>query len=230
MAVTTRAVCITGAGGGIGRAGAMALARRGYRLGLFDRDAEMLEQTRGLCERLTEVATVQGDVSIRSDVVEGIGALAMAIGPFTDLVASAGIARYGPFETLDAADWSAPFVVNVVGVVNAISAVLPSMLATDAGLIVAVGSRRGLEPKATTSAYSASKAGVHALIRSLQLEHASSRVSFSYLAPGGTQTGLGSPKDPRFMNPETVGDAIAFMCDAYPAGWVRQLEILPVGL
>ena len=69
MAVTTRAVCITGAGGGIGRAGAMALARRGYRLGLFDRDAEMLEQTRGLCERLTEVATVQGDVSIRSDVV-----------------------------------------------------------------------------------------------------------------------------------------------------------------
>lgn len=225
-----KTVCITGAGSGIGRAAAIALARRGYRVGLFDRDTSGLDATRALCGDGAAIAVAVGDVTDTTKVAAGFSELADRLGSFTHLVAGAGIARYAGFEDLVAADWTDQFAVNVVGVVNAINALLPHMLAQNKGLVIAVGSRRGLEPKSTTASYSASKAAVHALIRALQAEHGATRLGFSYLAPGGTNTNLGSPKDQRFMTADTVGEAIGFMCDIYPQGWVRQMEILPLGL
>lgn len=224
----SRFVMITGAGSGIGRASALALAAKGYSLGLLDIDMGGLERTAEMCADTT-LYMRQCDVTDEVQVHESFKALTRD-NDCHILVNSAGIARYGSFDALSTGDWRRQFEVNVLGTVNPIRAALPSMLACGRGLIVNVGSRRGLEPKHTTSAYSASKAAIHALTRSLNEEFGSRGISVSYLAPGGTNTGLDSPKDPRFMEAATVGEAVAYMCDAYPAGWVRQLEVLPPGL
>ena len=228
--MSARTILITGAASGIGRAAALALAAKGHRLGLIDISASGLEETAIECAQAAALVTCCCDVSDENAINDAIAHALNALGRPDILVASAGIARYGPFAELTTIDWQSQFAVNVMGTIHPIRAVLPQMVAAGQGLVIAVGSRRGLEPKSTTSAYSASKGALHAAMRALQAEYGPKGVDFSYLAPGGTQTGLASPKDERFMSAETVGTAIAFMCESYPAGWVRQLEILPRGL
>ena len=55
-------------------------------------------------------------------------------------------------------------------------------------------------------------------------------VKVCYVAPGGTKTGLATPKDPRFLEPAAVAEAIAFVCESGADTWVRDLTVLPLGL
>ena len=122
------------------------------------------------------------------------------------------------------------FETNVMGSVLIARAVLPDMRTRGRGTIVLVGSRRGLEPKSGTTAYSASKAAVLALARALADEVGIAGVKVCYVAPGGTKTGLATPKDPRFLEPAAVAEAIAFVCESGADTWVRDLTVLPLGL
>jgi NAD(P)-dependent dehydrogenase (short-subunit alcohol dehydrogenase family) len=224
-----RCIALTGGASGIGRAAAVLLASADYRIALLDIDAEGMRQTAKLCPNGAEVLAFSCDVTDEHGLADVSEQIATTLGPPDILINCAGIARYAPFASLAADEWRRQFDVNVMGSVLPIRAFLPGMLKRGRGLIINVGSRRGLDPTKGTAAYSASKAGLRALGQSLTEEYGARGISVSYLAPGGTMTALDTPKLDSFMEAETVGRAIRFMCDVFPAGWVRQLELLSFG-
>ena len=142
----------------------------------------------------------------------------------------AGVARYAGFLELEAVEWHRMYAVNVLGTVLFTREVLGGMIARQGGTIINLSSRRGIEPKSATTAYSASKAAVLALSRALAEEVSEHGIKVTYLAPGGTKTGLSTPKDERFLDPSAIAEAIVYVCETGDRVWVRDLAVLPLGL
>ena len=222
-------VAITGAASGIGRATAEAMATRGFHLALVDVSAEALEKATKACGKEKSAGFVC-DVTDETAVTITWKHIRERLGFVDVLVNCAGIARYAPFEELAPAEWRRMFEVNVMGPVLFTRAALPEMVAKRRGTIINVGSHRGIEPKIGTSAYSASKAALLGMTRAVAAEVGSQGVKVSYLAPGGTNTGLGTPPDSRFMRPSAIAQAILFICEAEDNAWVRDLVVLPLGV
>ncbi len=135
-------VLITGAGRGIGRGTALALADAGCRLGLIDRDLANLEQVQAeLTARRVAVAIAPADVTDRAALNEGVRRLEAEVGPTDVLIACAGIGGLTPLPPdLEIDGFRAMLEVNVVGMARSIEAVLPGMIARGKGHIVGVSS------------------------------------------------------------------------------------------
>ena len=219
---------ITGAASGIGNATAHAMAARGFRLALVDVADKALADAAAACGK--NAAGFVCDVTDQAAVTASWDRIRDRFGAVDVLVNCAGIARYAPFAELDPGEWRRMFEVNVMGAVLLTRAALPDMLARRRGTIINVGSHRGIEPKVGTSAYSASKAALLGLTRALAAEVGPQGVKVTYLAPGGTNTGLATPKDSRFMQPPAIAQTILFICDLEDNAWVRDLVVLPLGL
>lgn len=224
-----RTAIITGAASGIGQATAEMMAKRGFLLALIDRSSGGLQQTAAVCGRDNATAFVC-DVTSEDEVVLSVGQIQEQLGIIDVLVNCAGIARYAPFAQLTTDDWRGMLDVNVMGTLFCTRAVLPDMIARRHGTIINVGSHRGIEPKVGTAAYSASKAAVLGMTRALAAEVGLLGIKVTYLAPGGTNTGLGTPPDSRFMQPSAIAQAIVFICESEENAWVRDLVVLPLGI
>lgn len=224
-------VILTGAASGIGRASAEALARKSHTLALVDLDAAGLGEVVQACRKDSpRSAGFVCDVADEAAVNHTCQQILERFGAVSVLVNSAGIGFHARFLEIQPADWLRMFNVNLMGSVYFIREVLPGMIRAHSGLIINVGSRRGLEPKAGTSAYSATKAGLLGLTRALVAEVSGHGVKVTYLAPGGTKTKLGTPKDPRFLEASVIADAIVYIVAIGGNAWVRRLEIMPLGL
>ncbi|MEX2625291.1 MAG: SDR family NAD(P)-dependent oxidoreductase, partial [Ilumatobacteraceae bacterium] len=135
-------VVVTGGSLGIGLATAQACARRGARVSLIGRDAERLAEAR---RQLPEgTVTAAADVTDMAALEAAITQLVDARGPCDILVASAGRAEPGYFLDLDADVFARQVEVNYLGVVHAVRAVLPAMVARGRGHLVLVSSLAGL--------------------------------------------------------------------------------------
>jgi 3-oxoacyl-[acyl-carrier protein] reductase len=224
-------VILTGAASGIGRASAEALARKSHALALVDVDGAALAEVMEACRKDSpRSAGFVCDVSDEAAVGRTCKEISKRFGAVSVLVNCAGIGFHAPFLEIEPTDWLKMFNVNLMGSVYFIREVLPGMVRARSGLIINVGSRRGLEPKAGTAAYSATKAGLLGLTKALVAEVSGHGVKVTYLAPGGTKTKLGTPKDPRFLEASVIADAILYIVANGGNAWVRQLEIMPLGL
>jgi NAD(P)-dependent dehydrogenase (short-subunit alcohol dehydrogenase family) len=176
---------VTGAASGIGRVVAEQLGAAGARLALIDRDAERLASV------ASELAALALPVDVRdSDAVDAAIARAEAeIGPPTILVNNAGVGDLRPLHTLDSKLWHRLIDVNLTGTFQTIRAVVPSMLEHGGGVIVNNASLSGLSPTRNEAAYSAAKAGVIALTRSVALEYGPT-IRANCVAPGFIDTPL----------------------------------------
>jgi NAD(P)-dependent dehydrogenase (short-subunit alcohol dehydrogenase family) len=180
-----RVVFVTGAGSGLGRASAVALAHEGARLLLFDQDAAGLAETASHCPG---ALTATGDVT-SAVALEEAARMATRLGPVSLLVAAAGM--LGPARPADQAteaEWDRLFAVNVKGTWLTVRAVLPAMRAAGGGAMVLFASTAGLAGSATLPAYSASKGAVVMLTRSLALTHASEGIRVNCVCPGSIET------------------------------------------
>jgi 3-oxoacyl-[acyl-carrier protein] reductase len=229
LMVKARTAIVTGAASGIGRATAELMASRGFKLALVDRSLEGLEKTAVTCGR-DNSASFGCDVTDDATVALAFEQIRKRFGGVDILVNCAGIARYAPFAELTPDDWRQMFDVNVMGTLLCTRAVLPDMIARGSGTIVNVGSYRGIEPKLGTAAYSASKAAVLGMTRALAAEMGPLGIKVTYLAPGGTNTELGTPPDSRFMQPSAIAQVIVFICETEENAWVRDLVVLPLGV
>jgi short-subunit dehydrogenase len=186
-----RVAVLTGAASGIGRATALALARRGCALALADRDGEGLASSADDCERLgVRTSRHAFDVADRDEVAALPDTVRAAHGRVDLLVNNAGVALGGTFEQVSAADFDWLFEINFHAVVRMTRAFLPLLRASDDARIVNVSSVYGLISPPGQAAYSASKFAVRGFSNALRHELAGTRVGVSVVHPGGIATAI----------------------------------------
>jgi len=207
---------VTGGGRGIGREVAAALTRAGVSVTILGRDRATLE--RAVSDGVAHAAVV-ADVADQAAVNEAIAEAAVRQ-PIDILVANAGAAESAPFGKSDAALFRRMIDINLMGVVYATQAVLPSMKARRHGRIVAIASTAGLKGYAYVSAYAAAKHAVVGLVRSLALEVATGGITVNAVCPGFTDTDLVAASVDNIMakTGRSRPDAIAELAKHNPQG------------
>lgn len=190
----SRAV-VTGASQGIGEALAHELAARGHHLIITARRTEVLEQVAArITERhgvTVEVRPVDlADPQQRAGLADELAGRNISI-----LCANAGTATFGPVAKLDPAGEKAQVQLNVLGVHDLVLAVLPGMLARQAGGILISGSAAGNSPIPNNATYAASKAFANTFSESLRGELKGSGVHVTLLAPGPVRTEMPNPDE-----------------------------------
>ena len=180
---------ITGGAAGIGLAIAQRLTASGGRVSLWDRDAASLEKARQALDGAADTRVV--DVSDAESVDAAATQTASALGGIDALVCSAGIT--GPNTTtweypVDA--WRQVIDVNLNGVFYCNRAIVPLMLKRDYGRIVNIASVAGKEGNPNAPAYSASKAGVIGLTKSLGKELAKTGIRVNCVTPAAVRTAI----------------------------------------
>ncbi len=185
------AAFVTGAGRGIGRAIATALAATGHPVALVARSREELEATARSLNATAgrELALpLPADVTDRLAVEDACRRADSRLGPVGILVNAAGIAESAPYEKTDDGLIRRHLEVNLLGAHHAISSLYPAMAGRGEGSILNVASVAGLEGFAYVSAYTASKHALVGLTRALAAEAAPRGVRVNALCPGYVDT------------------------------------------
>jgi len=186
-----RHAIVTGAAQGIGFAIAKRLLASGASVSLWDRDENLLSEAVTRLAAGDRVAAGPIDVTDTLGVQAGVESCLKTFGKIDILVANAGIA--GPNHStweypVDA--WNQVIAINLTGVFLCCRAVIPHMLKQGYGRIVNVASIAGKEGNPNASAYSASKAGVIALTKSLGKEIAEKNIAVNCITPAAAKTRL----------------------------------------
>ena len=184
-----RVALVTGGARGIGRAIALRLAEDGARVAIVDLTETGADTARWL-EQATGRATtfVRADVSKEADARAAVAAVEATLGPVDILVNNAGITRDGLMLAMDESDWDAVLAVNLKGAFLMSKAVLRGMVKRRRGSIVSISSVVGRRGNAGQVNYSAAKAGLIGLTKSLAKEVASRNVRVNAVAPGYIET------------------------------------------
>lgn len=189
---------VTGGAQGLGFAMARRFVASGATVTLWDLNAELLEEARAA---LGEAATVVAcDVSDWEQVEAARHRTEEIARPASILVNSAGIAgATGPLETYDIALWKRIFEINVHGTFHTCRALVPGMKERNYGRIVNIASIAGKEGNPNASAYSASKAAVIGLTKSLGKELAGHDIAVNVITPATAQTRILEQLTPEFI-------------------------------
>jgi len=232
----SRAVLVTGAGSGIGRAIAEKLARNGERVVVNDLNGETADEVVArIKESGGEAAAAPGDVSDPESVRRIMEAVHEAYGPPDILVNNAGFLQQKRFVDLTVEDFDRMIAVHLRGTFLCTSAVLSDMLSRGSGIIVNVASQLGQIGGIELGHYSAAKAGIIGLTKSLAREVSAQGVRVNAVAPGpiNTELVLGLSDEwrdakaaelplGRFGEPWEVAETVAFLVSDGAALYVGQ--------
>lgn len=176
---------ITGASRGIGSACALALKNSGYDVIINYNSSE---------KPALELASALGCRAVRADVSspKQVDEMFSAVGGVDILVCNAGISMFKMFCDMTLSDWEHIFSVNFGGAVNCIQRALPHMIHNKFGRIVTVSSMWGVTGASCESAYSATKAALIGLTKSLAKELGPSGITVNCVAPGVIDTDMNS--------------------------------------
>jgi NAD(P)-dependent dehydrogenase (short-subunit alcohol dehydrogenase family) len=209
MELKSKTVLITGAGRGLGRALAFALASRGARIGLIARsETELLAVERDLRARGHEVHAVIADVADKESVYPAVGQIAQKLGSIDILINNASALGTVPLRLLidtDCEELEATFATNLLGPFRFTKAVLGSMIARKQGAIINISSDAAVNPYPTWGPYSASKAALDHLTRILAEELAHTKLKLLSIDPGEMNTRMHAEAIPE-ADPATLAD------------------------
>lgn len=228
---------VTGASGGLGGAIAAELDARGCRVALHYHSSS--DEARALQDKFQHQSLlVQGDVASWESVTEFHEQVRSELGDVDVLVSNAAVRNDSLMAMQSPASWRQVIDTNLIGTFHVCRAVLPRMLKCRWGRIVNVVSPSGLIATPGQTAYSASKAGMIGLTRTLAAECGRRGVTVNALSPGFMETRLTASasqrfKDtmvenlpvPRFTTPEEVAGSISlFLDNDYITGQVVSVD------
>ena len=228
--LTGRTTIVTGGNGGIGLAMATALAEAGSEIAIWARDTDKnrraVEQLEADGHRAT---AVECDVSDEASVDAAAAATIAAHGSFDAMIANAGIGGGVPITDMPFEQWRKVMAVNLDGGFLCLRAAARHLVERgEGGALVGVASTSVIHGAPANEAYSASKAGLTALIRGLAVELARNDIRANSLMPGWTETEMTAPlqgyekfmknttaRTPvrRWGRPEDMGPAAVFLAD-----------------
>lgn len=203
---------VTGAGGGIGRACAVALGNAGLQVAVgFGGNKEGAAETASLCGGIA----VEVDVADSTSVDNAFKQIEEQFGAVTVLVNNAGVTGDGLLLRMKDDDWNKVLRVNLDGAFHTIKRATPGMMKARYGRIVNMGSVVGLTGSAGQVNYAAAKAGLVGLSRSVARELASRNVTCNVVAPGPITTA---------MTDALSEDRLAAITDAVPLGRMGTVD------
>lgn len=220
--LTGHRALVTGGGAGIGAATVRALAAAGATVAVLDRD---LDGARAVADEVDGHA-LQVDVRDPEATTRAVQGAATALGGLTDVVANAGMGLNKPTIAYTDEEWRLVVAVNLDGTFHTLRAAIPLLLEAGGGSVVTVASLNAQRPIPGEAPYSAAKAAVVNLTKTVALEHAP-LVRANSVSPGMVATALTAivTDDPAFREvaeagtplgriatPTEVASVIAFLC------------------
>lgn len=232
QSLKNKTALVTGAGKGIGKAVALALAAEGVHVGLIARTEKDLQAVAAEIKATgVNVAFATADISNRAEVEAAVASVTAALGSIDILINNAGTGTFGKFLELEPELWEQQIKVNLFGTYYTIRAVLPQMLEKQAGDIINISSTAGKNGAAVTSAYSASKFGVFGLGESLMQEVRKQNIRVTTLAPSTIVTDLAYSADlikgdaERVMHPEDFAEFIIAQLKLHPRMLLKEASL-----
>ncbi len=187
MTLVGRTALVTGGASGIGRAIVQAFVAEGAQVVVLDRNADWARAT---AAEDGAAGGVGADVADEEQVVAAVASARELLGRIDVLVNSAGLLTQSPLVDMPLAQWRETIDVDLTGVFLLCRAVVPEMVARGDGRVINIASQLALKGGASLTHYSAAKAGVLGLTKSLALEVSASGVLVNAIAPGPVETPL----------------------------------------
>lgn len=227
MKLQDQVAIVTGAGRGIGRAVAIALATEGAKVVVnYSRSADAANEVVQIIESAGgEAIAVQADVASAEQVAQMVSRAIERFGRVDILVNNAGITRDKLLLRMTEEDWDAVLDTNLKGAFLCVKALAPSFLKQRSGVIINVGSVIGKVGAAGQVNYSASKSGLVGLTKSLAKEMGARNVRVNAVAPGFIETEMTAVLKPeqietvtkmvplnRLGTADNVAKVVAFLC------------------
>jgi 3-oxoacyl-[acyl-carrier protein] reductase len=220
---------VTGAGKGIGRSTALALAQEGVNVGLIARtETDLMNVAKEIEAYGVKVAYATADVSSMEQVNQAVASINSTLGTVDILINNAGTGKFGKFLELEPNEWKQIIDTNLMGVYYVTRAVLPQLIDKNGGDIIMISSTAGQKGAPVTSAYSASKFGVLGLTESLALEVRKHNIRVTALTPSTVATELaykenltdGNPE--KVMQPEDLAEFIVAQLKLHPRIFIKS--------
>jgi NAD(P)-dependent dehydrogenase (short-subunit alcohol dehydrogenase family) len=206
-----KVVLVTGSGHGIGRASALRFASEGARVAVVDLNGENANSVAEECSNTgARASSYLADVSDAEQVKDVVSRVIEDFGTIDVLHSHAGRLRAGTVGETDLEEWNRTLAVNVTSMYLVIRTVLPIMQDQRSGAIVTTGSISGMFGEPALAAYTASKAAVVNLTRSVAIDNAALGIRANCVCPGWVDTGF---NDPQFLHDELSERDIALLIE-----------------
>jgi len=220
-----KVVVVTGGGGGIGSVTCKRFAEEGAKLAVYDiNEQAAIAVAEGINKAGGSAQAYAVDLTDLNNLAKAVADTRSDLGPIDVLVNNAGWDRFTPFLKSTPDLWDKVIDINLKGVLNTMYTVLPGMVERQRGRVVTVSSDAGRVGSSGEAVYSACKAGLIALSKTLAREHARHGITFNVVCPGLTETALFADFLASSGRPDKLREAFV---RATPLGRIGNPEDLP---